>query len=226
MSPDPPVIVFDLDGTLIDSRTPLLISLNALLGARGCRPLTGAELQARMGRGLAALVADALQLVGAELAVPQALDELRTRYDEASIQTVRPFDGVEAALASLGRTHRLALCTNKPRRPTEAIVERLGWSRHFEAVAALGDTPKPKPDPSLLLRVLDQMRVPVADAVLVGDTKNDAGAARALGMRFYAVAWGYGQGSLEALGPVAVLPHLSALHALLAAGRMGPEGRP
>ena len=117
---DPPAIVFDLDGTLIDSRTPLLASLNALLGARGCRSLTELELQACMGRGLAALVTDARQLVGAELPVPQALKELRARYDAASIEMVRPFDGVDAALASLGQTHRLALCTNKPRRSASA----------------------------------------------------------------------------------------------------------
>ncbi len=212
---EPPAIIFDLDGTLIDSRTPLQICLNALLGARGLRPLSEVELQACMGRGLAAFVAEALALVGTDRPVAPVLAELRARYDEESIRTVRPFAGVEPALVSLGQSHRLALCTNKPRRPTEAIIERLGWSRHFEAVAALGDTSAPKPDPSLLLRVLEQLQVRVEDAVLVGDTKNDASAAHALGMRFYAVSWGDGQGPPEDLHPVAVLPSLSVLSELL-----------
>jgi phosphoglycolate phosphatase len=208
-------VIFDLDGTLIDSRPTLCTSLNEVLHARDLRPLTEAEVQACMGGGLAGLVASALHRVGSDLPVAPLLAQLRERYDVHSARSVRPFAGVDAALDALGRTHRLALCTNKPRAPTDAVLHRLGWNKRFEAVAALGDAPLPKPDPALLQRVLDMMHIGPDAAVLVGDTRNDAGAAAALGMRFFAVAWGYAQGPPGDLGAEAVLSDLSALRAWL-----------
>lgn len=209
------VVIFDLDGTLIDSRPLLHTSVNEVLQTRGLRSLTESEVLTCMGGGLSGLVASALRRVGSDLPVAPVLAELRARYDVHSARSVQPFAGVDAALDVLGRTHRLALCTNKPRTPTEAVLRHLGWTDRFETVAALGDVPVPKPDPALLQRVLDTMGIGPDAAVLVGDTHNDAGAAAALGMRFFAVSWGYAQGAPDDLGAQAVLSDLSALRAWL-----------
>ncbi len=209
MSKSSPVILLDLDGTLIDSLPTLLAALNETLAALDRRPLTFAELRRLMGHRLAHMVAGALALTGDSVPVEPVLADMRQRYDVHCIGQVRPFPHVPAALDRLAQHHRLAVCTNKPRRPTEAILDRLGWTDRFESVAALGDTPAGKPDPSLVQLVLDQLHVSPDNALLVGDTGNDSGAAAAAGVRFFAAAWGYSDVPAEAL-----TPHVAVLHTL------------
>lgn len=221
MAPRLRAVLFDLDGTLIDSLPPLVRALNDVLCHHGRRPLSPEEVRGCMGSGLAGLVAAAFARTAPDPSPapppPDALRRLRSRYDVRGVEAVRPFDGVEALLDALQGRVRLALCTNKPTVPTAAVLARLGWSDRFDVVAALGDVPEPKPHPALARHALRALGVSASEALLVGDTANDAGAASAAGLRFVAVAWGYAQGPVEALeaeavlqAPAELLDHLEA----------------
>ena len=210
----PAAVLLDMDGTLIDSLPTLARAMNDVLVELGRDVQSVASMRQHMGHGLAFFVDNVLAATrGDRDPVPSgpALARLRSRYDVHCIGGVRPFDGVEAMLDDLAGRFRLAVCTNKPRRPTEAILDRLGWTDRFEVVAALGDVPVPKPDPALVWRALDGLGVGVADALLVGDSENDAGAARACGMRFVAVRWGYARGTVEGLGADVILERPAGL---------------
>lgn len=209
--PLPPVVVFDLDGTLVDSAPALRAALNDVLAELGGRPVSAVELRSMMGHRLRGLVARALAASALDHPVDPVLERLRDHYDRHCTRGVRPFEGAAPALDQLGVRHRLAVCTNKPRRPTEQILERLGWTERFEAVSAWGDVPEGKPHPALLHRVMATLRVPPRDVLLVGDTANDAGAARAAGVRFVAVSYGYARGPVGALGAERIIDDLRQL---------------
>jgi phosphoglycolate phosphatase len=209
-------VVFDLDGTLVDSRQDIVVAANHVRTSAGLLPLPAATIEGFVGDGARYLVAAVLGLADSDPSVLPQLDVFLDYYTEHAVDHTTLMPGAEAVLADLlGR--RVALCTNKSRRTTLAVLKGLGLLDRFEVIVAGGDTASNKPSGEPLLRVAELMGVHAERLVMVGDGPQDILAARAVG------AFGVGvRGGIlpferlaEAM-PDAVLADLSELPALLA----------
>jgi phosphoglycolate phosphatase len=186
------LIVFDLDGTLIDSRQDLADAANALIVERGGSPLPVPAISAMVGEGAALLVRRALAAAELQPDVDAALPRFLELYDERLLNHTRVYPGTVEALDSLARRATLAILTNKPQRPTETILRGLDLRRYFEHVAG-GDTPfGRKPDPAGLHHLMSVTGSSAAETVLVGDSAIDLRTARAAGVRICLVKYGFG----------------------------------
>jgi phosphoglycolate phosphatase len=185
------LIVFDLDGTLIDSQRDIADSVNALLEEYGKSPLSLDTVAAMVGDGASVLVRRVCAAVG--IAPRDALPRFLAHYDQRLTVHTRPYDGIPEALAALrSRGHVLAVLTNKPQRATTTILERLGLAAAFiEAVG--GDTPVGrKPDPAGLLQIVAAAGAAIESTVLVGDSPVDLETARRAGIRVCLARYGFG----------------------------------
>jgi phosphoglycolate phosphatase len=187
------LVVFDLDGTLVDSRRDLAESANALLAECGCRTLDEADIGRMVGDGAAVLVARAFTAAGCPQP-PDALPRFLALYNARLLRFTRPYPGVPEVLARLAARVELAVLTNKPLGPTRQILEGLDLARHFNPDRVLGgDGALPrKPDPAGLLRLLGNIGVPPSEAVLVGDSTVDLKTARAARVPVCLVRYGFG----------------------------------
>jgi phosphoglycolate phosphatase len=211
------VVAFDLDGTLADTAPDLAASLNHALVRLGrpevpaeqVRHLIGHGARALLRRGLAASGEAPEELV--EAGFPLFIDHY---LDHICIGT-RPYPGVEAALDALkAQDVRIALCTNKVEVLTFALLDALGWRERFDAVVG-GDTlPMRKPDPAPLLEAI--ARAGGGPAAFVGDSIIDADTARAAGVPFVAVSFGFSDRPVEQLGADATIDDYGALGRVLA----------
>ena len=174
------LIVFDLDGTLIDSRRDLADAANALLASCGGAPLSEEAIGRMVGDGAATLVARVFEASGLERPA-DALDRYLALYDQRLLNHTRPYPGMAEVLEMLGLRARLAVLTNKPLASTRRILAELDLARHFPDDAVVGgDGPFPrKPDPAGLLHLIAQARVSVESTLLVGDSIIDWRTARA-----------------------------------------------
>ena len=213
-----PALVFDFDGTLIESAPELAHCLNLLLAANGRRAVALAEVEVMIGNGVAKLVERAFHATGN---IPGDLDAQVDRfidiYNNAPITETPLYDGVVETLERLRAAgHLMAICTNKLHRPTMKILEGLAMA-HFFAVVAGGDTfTVRKPDPGHLLGVLEQLGVAREDAIMIGDSANDIGCARAAGVRSVAVTYGYSNVPHGELGADALIDSFADLPDALA----------
>lgn len=221
-------IIFDLDGTLIDSAADLHQALNAVLVDEGWRPLSLPEVKAIVGDGAAMLVRKALALAGSDAAPPSAdaLDAavraLTPRflavYASHAADLTYAYAGVPETLAVLrGRGLALGVCTNKPEQVTRHILRSLGLEVYFGAVIG-GDSVDGirKPDPRHLLAAVDALGGTPAETVMVGDSVNDVAAARGLGVPVIIRAGGYGQVPAGELGADLVIRDFAELPAAIA----------
>jgi phosphoglycolate phosphatase len=213
----PTLMVFDLDGTLIDSAPDMHRAVNLMLAARGCNPLSLAEIRTMVGDGASALIARALaarQCVNADR--DQALVEFLEHYEADPTVVTQTFPGVPETLERLqavGLT--LAVCTNKPTRLTQMILERLGINRYFTRVVAGDSMPYRKPDPRALMEVLNGFDTPAAATIMVGDSEVDAATAHAASVPFVLMTYGYHRGPIDAISSIATLDHFGELATLL-----------
>jgi phosphoglycolate phosphatase len=189
-------VVFDLDGTLVDSAPDIRTSLNLLLREIRRPPLALAEVTAMIGEGAETLVARALAATGGAPerdAVRALTRRFVALYEGRSAERTRPYPGVHEALAALRRAGlRLGICTNKPERATRALLQALALDRHFAAVVG-GDSLDGvrKPDPRPVFAVLAALATIPARAVLIGDSRTDVAVARAAGVRVLVRRGGY-----------------------------------
>ncbi len=218
-SPIPGTLLFDLDGTLVDSLPDLTLALNRVLAETGLPPASLDLSRRYVGDGARMMLERGFAAHGQ--AVPaDGLARFLAVYEANLTRETRPFPGVVAALARLAEAGwRLAVCTNKTERHSRMVLEALGLAPFFSAVAG-GDTwPERKPDGRHLTRTLERMGAPFAGAVMVGDGANDLLAARSAGLPCVIVAWGYGEPA--ALHGDALIEDMAALPDLavrLAAG--------
>jgi phosphoglycolate phosphatase len=219
----PSTIVFDLDGTLVDTAPDLTAALNHALGVLGRPPVAPAAVRHMVGHGARRLLERGLaaseKTGGAatpalvEAGVPAFLDYYRQHIADGS----RPFDGVEAAMDRLAAAGcRLAVCTNKPIALARALIEAMGWSGRFSAVLGFDSVPLPKPDPGHVWATLEAAGGTAEDAAYVGDSMTDVAAARAAGVPVVVVSFGFSDRPARALGADAVIDHYDALDAALA----------
>lgn len=211
-------VVFDLDGTLIDSAPDVRVALNRLLAEEGRPQLSLARVQDLVGEGAPALIERAWAATG-EPAAPEAVKPLVERYlahyrDCPADHTV-VYDGVVAMLeAFAAEGARLGICTNKPQRMTEIVLDSLGLSRHFTAVLG-GDFPRRKPDGEHVRETLRRMGAEGCPALYVGDSITDVRAARDAGVAVVAVDWGYARMPVADLGADRLISSFAELPAVI-----------
>jgi phosphoglycolate phosphatase len=187
-----PLIVFDLDGTLIDSRRDLADAANALIVEHGGGPLPVDAITSMVGEGAPLLVARALKSARLDLDLHSALRRFLELYDERLLVHTRLYDGTREALAALAARGPLAILTNKPQRPTARILDGLGIAPFFRWVVG-GDTRHGrKPDPGGLNYLMASAGTGPDGTVLVGDSAIDLRTARAAGTRICLVRYGFG----------------------------------
>lgn len=185
------LVVFDLDGTLIDSRQDLAASTNDVLAAFGAGPLPVEEVGQMVGDGARTLVQRALTRAGCAADLDAALAEFHRRYAVRLLETTRPYEGMPDVLRALAGT-RLAVLTNKPLEPTRRLLDHFGWSGTFTRVVG-GDGPfARKPDPAGLLDVIASCDASPRETLMVGDSIVDVEAARRAGARICVAAYGFG----------------------------------
>jgi phosphoglycolate phosphatase len=212
-------IVFDLDGTLVDTAPDLLASLNAVLARAGHRPVVPSQLRHLVGHGVRFLFERAFAETGT--AVPHdRLEELGNQfldYYRANIaRGSQPFKGVPETLAELARAgYGLGVCTNKPHDLTELLLAELDLAKYFPAVFGAGKAPYNKPDPRHVTDVITALRGTRERAVMVGDSPVDVAAARAAGIPVIAMSYGYTPVPVPELGADAIADDFTDLPALI-----------
>lgn len=191
------LVVFDLDGTLIDSRRDIADAANALLVSCGARPFPEERIGDMVGDGAAQLVARVFKASGVERPA-DALQRYLAFYDTMLLNHTRPYDGMPAVLEALGRRAQLAVLTNKPIASTRRILDGLDLARYFPADAVLGgDGPFPrKPDPAGLRHLIARARVDAAATLMVGDSVIDWRTARAAASLVCLARYGFGFGGV------------------------------
>jgi N-acetyl-D-muramate 6-phosphate phosphatase len=208
------LVLFDLDGTLIDSAPDLAGAANAMRVARGMPALPVAALRPMVGAGARGMVRLAFGVHPGENDYEALRSEFLQRYEEASLVHTRVFAAIEPVLDELERQQRRwGIVTNKAERFTHPIVEGLGLHSRAAVVVCGDTTPHSKPHPAPLLEAARRAGVDSAHCVYVGDDPRDVEAGRAAGMLTLAAGWGYlGQGApIEAWGADAVLAEPGAL---------------
>lgn len=196
-------VVFDLDGTLIDSAPDVRMALNRLLAEEGRRQLTLAEVQELVGEGAGALISRAWAETGAKAAedeIAALVGRYLTFYKASPADHTHVYDGVAAELERLhGLGYRLGICTNKPHAMTLVVLEALGLDKWFHAVLG-GDFPRRKPDGEHVRETLRRMKAEGLPAVYVGDSRTDVLAAKDAGLPVVCVTYGYARMPVEQLG--------------------------
>jgi len=214
----PLAVVFDLDGTLIDSAGDLADALNHTLGLRGFKPLPVAQVKQMVGGGIPKLVERGLRAHGVpdvEL-LPIAADFLNY-YRNNLVRHTTLYEGAAELLEKLKREgRRLGLCTNKQHQFTMEIAEKLGIAKYFIAINGEREGQPRKPDPAPLLSVLHALGVSPLDAVMVGDMSADVECAKAAGVVPVVVSYGYARVRPEELGAAAIIDRLADLPECLA----------
>jgi phosphoglycolate phosphatase len=210
------LLIFDLDGTLVDSEPDLRAALNEMLRERGRPPLSPRQVRRMIGDGATALVARALAAAGAGQSDAAALPRFLELYEANATRLTRPYPGVPETLAALRRGgYRTAICTNKPQRATIAVLQGLGLAALFDGVAGGDRFAVRKPEPGHLQGLIDELGGHAERAAMIGDNENDAAAARGAAVPLLLMRYGYTRVDLEALAADAVLDHFSELPAAL-----------
>jgi phosphoglycolate phosphatase len=206
-------ILFDLDGTLVDSVPDLAAAANALLAELGRPALSLAQVTGMVGDGAPKLVERALAASGAgDMPLRAAIERFLALYEADPTRLTRPYDSVPAVLEALAAAGWcLGVCTNKPERATRAVLAGLDLERFFAVVLGGDSGPTRKPDPGPLRLALNRLGSMPGSAAMIGDHRNDVAAARAAGMPVIFARYGYGAATLADLAPDAFIDRFAEL---------------
>lgn len=217
MSVWPKAVIFDLDGTLVDTAPDIMLALNQVLAERSLPPYDVAVVRTLIGGGVPKLLERAFrpyarttEQAGATALVKRFME----LYAPRSTEETRLYEGVEAELVRLHESGILCgVCTNKPGAVSRRILEAFGIARYVQSVVG-GDAGLPKkPDSAPMLRALRELNVRPADAVSVGDSGVDVALARAVGMPIIVVSYGYSKAPPSQLGGDIVIDRFEQLQA-------------
>ncbi len=220
-------IVFDLDGTLVDTAPDLINALNYVLGREGLPPVPLHSARNMIGAGARRLIERGLEAEGRSA----SLEELTRMtadfidYYAAHIADVsRPFEGLEAALDDLGaRGYRLAVCTNKLEWLSKRLLDELELSSRFSAICGADTFGVSKPDPTILRETVARAGGRLASAIMVGDAGTDVGVARRAGVPVIGVGFGYTDVPIAELKPDRLINHMRELPEAVESLRLRPN---
>lgn len=209
-------VLFDLDGTLLDTAPDLAAAANAMLAERGLVPLPLATVRNFIGQGIGPLVWRCLNAAAA--AAPEdgpfdgALECFGAHYEHLNGGAARPFPGVVEGLERMRQAGlRLACVTNKAMRFTQPLLEKTDLARFFDTIVTGDEVGRRKPHPEPFLQACRRLGVAPSETVVIGDSTNDAQGARAAGCKVLLVPYGYREGrelrEIECDGVVASLVH-------------------
>ncbi len=210
-----PVVVFDLDGTLLDTGPDLLRALNRVLDEQGLAPLRRADVALLFGHGARALIREGFRHAGRSLEAAR-LSELVERFiafyaAEIAVDT-RPYPGLAGALARLSaRGFGLAVCTNKREALAHAVLKGTGLAGNFAVIIGGDSLPEQKPHPRPLTEAILRAGGVPERAVMVGDSETDIATAHAARVPAIAVTFGYGGRPAAELGANATISHYDEL---------------
>lgn len=205
-------IVFDLDGTLLESVGAICDIANSYMAELELRPLTVDEARGYIGNGAPRFLELALEARGAldRAAFEHHVERFKLKYEEAPPEANEPMPGSIAAMQALQAAgHKMALCTNKPIAPTKLIVDAFGWDRYLSAVVGGDSLPYRKPHPAPLLKAAEELGE--RDIIYVGDSEVDEQTAKAAGIPFVLFTKGYRKAAMEDLVFAAKFDHFDEL---------------
>jgi phosphoglycolate phosphatase len=185
------LVVFDFDGTLVDSHEGIVAAMNAALRAVGAPTREAGAITPHIGRPLQDVIRAVLPPDADEAKVERVRHAYRPLYFELAPALTRLFPGVREGLAELQAAGtRLAVASNKSRRGLQHMIDHLGLGGTFDAVVAADDVAHPKPHPAMLERILQDVPTPRDRVAMVGDARADMGLGRAAGVTAIGVTWG------------------------------------
>lgn len=192
--------VFDLDGTLIDSRQDLADSANELLATYGAPPLADERIVSMIGCGAGTLVRRVVAAAGIDVPLAEALPRFLTIYDQRLTHHTRPYEGIVRMLEMLRACHvSTALLTNKPLEQSVRILERFDLLKYFRWVVG-GDGPWPrKPSPDAMRYLMRQASAGPSETILIGDSIVDLETSRNAGVRICLARYGFGYTDLASV---------------------------
>ncbi len=214
-------VIFDLDGTLVDTAPDLLASLNWVLKSEGHATVKPSQLRHLVGHGVRFLFERAFAETGTQVPADR-LDMLGSRfivhYSANIARESIPFKDVPETLSKLAREgYGLGVCTNKPHDLTELLLAELDLAKHFPVVIGAGKVPYNKPDARHITDVIEALSGTRDRAVMVGDSPVDVAAAKAAGIPVIAMGYGYTPVPVEELGADAVTSSFSEIPGLISA---------
>jgi phosphoglycolate phosphatase len=213
----PRTLVFDLDGTLVDTAPDLISALNFVLGREGLAPVPLARARNLIGAGARKLIERGLELGDRAVDVDdlnRLMKDFVAYYAEHIADQSRPFEGLDAALNELeAQGFRFAVCTNKLEWLSKLLLDKLGLSRRFAAICGADTFGVAKPDPVILRQTLAQAGGPLSGAIMVGDAGPDVGVARRAGIPVIGVEFGYTDVPIAELKPDRLIGHMRELPA-------------
>jgi phosphoglycolate phosphatase len=217
----PETVIFDLDGTLVDTAPDLTAALNAVLTRAGRAAVPIDDVRHMVGRGARFLIEKAMAASGPPVDAADVNDMMLhfLEYYDANIAVAsRPFERAEAVVRQLSaRGHRLGVCTNKPEALTLKLLGELKLRDLFPVILGADSRPYRKPDPRHLLDTIAGLGGRKESAVLVGDSETDVNTARAAGVPVIAVSFGYTETPVHQLGADIVIDHFDELDRALRA---------
>jgi phosphoglycolate phosphatase len=198
-SPDRPrigAILWDLDGTLVETRRDIATGVNLVLADRGLPPMSVEAVSQNVGQGSRVLMTRCLEQGGSPLKDDEDLDRAYhsfiRHYVDHLLDSSEPYDGIPELLGQLSNAGiAMAVVSNKPTDPTRRLVDSLELNRFFSLVLGGDSLPERKPHPAPLLYAMEQLGTGIDTTIMVGDSRIDLEAARAAGIPGIAVSWGF-----------------------------------
>jgi len=214
MSP-PRIVVFDLDGTLVDTAPDLIAALNYVLAREGIAPLPLKSARNMIGAGARKLIERGLEVDGVAMStgdIDRLMKDFVAYYADHIADASRPFEGLEAALDDLAaQGFRFAVCTNKLEWLSKLLLDKLDLSRRFAAICGADTFGVAKPDPVILQQTLARAGGQLKGAIMVGDAGPDVGVARRAGIPVIGVEFGYTDVPIAELKPDRLIGHMREL---------------
>lgn len=211
------LLIFDLDGTLIDSKLDLALAVNAVRSWMGMPPLEHERIFSYIGQGAPMLIRRALEEGVSEEDIERGLKYFLHHYSEHMLDHTAPYPGVREGLERLARRPNtfLTVFTNKPERFSKRILEGLDLARFFQQVYGGNSFERKKPDPMGVEKLLQEFRCAPREAMMVGDSEIDVQTARNAGIWCAGVTYGLGSDRLAEHTPDILMSSLTELPALL-----------
>jgi phosphoglycolate phosphatase len=220
-------VVFDLDGTLVDTAPDLINALNFVLDREGLAPVPLQSARNMIGAGARKLIERSLELEGRSMSfeeVSRLTGDFIDYYAAHIADASRPFEGLEAALDDLGaRGYRFAVCTNKLEWLSKLLLDQLGLSARFSAICGADTFGVSKPDPAILKQTVARAGGQLSSAIMVGDAGPDIGVARRAGIPVIGVEFGYSEVPIADLKPDRLIKHMRELPAAVESLTISPD---